>query len=107
MGTYLAGCTRCGTVNVVTVEKNSEPTAVPIQHEWASVARFVAQRCTLHPSLRTDTTSIVTAYRTWCDDRGFPALPNQVIGRAFEGLFEITRTRSNGVRYYTGIALAE
>jgi phage/plasmid-associated DNA primase len=106
MGTHLMGCTRCGSVNVVTFdETGGDPTAVPIQHEHSNVSRFVAARCTLREGARTDTANVVGAYLQWCQEVGEDPLPQQAFGRAIVSLFDVGRYRSSGRRYYLGLAL--
>jgi hypothetical protein len=105
MVTYLRGCTCCGTVNVVTEQRGKSPSAVAIQHEWESLTRFAAQRCTVDPDRRSESSAITTAYRNWCQAEGVKPLPNQVIGKALSELLSVEKIRSNGKRYYRGIAL--
>ena len=105
MVTYLAGCTHCGTVNVVTKERGRAVNAVAIQHDWESITRFAAQRCVVDPDRRSESSVITAAYRDWCQAEGVKPLPNQVIGKALSELLSVEKVRSNGKRYYRGIAL--
>lgn len=107
MVTYLRGCTCCGTVNVVTEQRGKSATAVAIQHEWESLTRFAAKRCIVGPDRRTESSTITSAYRAWCEEQGIKPVPNQVIGKALAELLSVEKARSNGKRYYCGIALKD
>jgi hypothetical protein len=107
MVTYLRGCTCCGTVNVVTEQRGKSPKAVAIQHEWESLTRFAAERCTVDPDRRAESSLITAAYREWCGKQGVKPLANQVIGKALSELLAVEKLRSNGKRYYLGITLKD
>lgn len=107
MVTYLTGCTACGTVNLVKDRKLGPPSATPIDHEWQSASRFVAQRCDIAADVRIESKTLVDAYRAWCEEQGADPLPNQTIGRAICALFGVERIRSNGKRYWVGITLKQ
>ena len=71
-----------------------------------SVSRFLAQRCKVGGGnlIRVPTTVVTQAYRAWCHETASPVMSNTAFGRAMRQL-GITRTRSHGCRFYTGLAL--
>ncbi|WP_344326877.1 DNA primase family protein [Streptomyces macrosporus] len=77
--------------------------------EEDSLARFIADCCHLGGGrqVTTNTARLRAAYDDWCRAEGETPLKPQVFGRELRTRFGIDQTRSNGRRFYVGIALLE
>ncbi|WP_020116771.1 phage/plasmid primase, P4 family [Streptomyces canus] len=75
--------------------------------EEDSLARFMADCCHLgggnHVAI--NTAKLRAAYDDWCRAEGETPLKPQVFGRELRTRFGIEQTRSNGRRFYVGVAL--
>lgn len=77
--------------------------------EEDSLARFVADCCHLGGGehVLTNTARLRSGYDDWCRAEGELPLKPQVFGRELRTRFGIEQKRSNGKRFYVGIALLE
>ncbi len=75
--------------------------------EEDSLARFISDRCHRGggEAVTTNTARLRGAYDDWCRAEGEAALPARAFGRELKGRFGIDQKRSNGQRFYIGIAL--
>ncbi|MCU1613734.1 MAG: hypothetical protein JWO98_1274 [Frankiales bacterium] len=78
--------------------------------EEDSLARFISDCCHVGGGIQvtTNTSKLRAAYDAWCHDEGGESpLKPQVFGRELRTRFGIEQKRSNGRRFYVGIALLE
>lgn len=73
------------------------------------LARFVDARLIIGGGthVKTDTKTILHAYREWCDEQGERAMSTTRFGRELKTRFGVTVAKSNGDRAYTNVCLAE
>jgi len=75
--------------------------------EEDAIGRFLTECC--HQGdpglLRIDTRTIMDAYSKWCRENHEPEITPQAFGRRIRNQYGIGQIRSNGQRFYTGIAL--
>ncbi|MEU9256297.1 phage/plasmid primase, P4 family [Streptomyces sp. NPDC048270] len=71
--------------------------------------RFFEERCRLDPQHRCEQTRLYTAYRSWCQDEGTPALSSRGFAARVRELVKMASPRemilSNSRKYYPGIGL--
>ncbi|MFJ8995560.1 hypothetical protein ACIRQH_34790 [Streptomyces sp. NPDC102279] len=67
--------------------------------------RFVSAACLINPEFRTNTKAIQLAYARWSATNAGDTLSPRALGMALRNQYDIAVVRSNGQRYYRGIAL--
>ncbi|MEU9529359.1 phage/plasmid primase, P4 family [Streptomyces sp. NPDC048210] len=71
--------------------------------------RFFEECCTLGPELRAEQTGLYTAYRTWCQEEGAPAMTSRAFAARARELAGLASPKemilSNQRKYYPGIGL--
>lgn len=80
-------------------------------HEYSleedALGRFLDDRC--HQGdpglLRVNTNRLLDAYSKWCRENHEEELTPQMFGRRIRNQYNIGQAKSNGIRFYTGIAL--
>jgi len=66
---------------------------------------FLAARTVHRPNSRETSSDLYLAYVDWCDEQGIRRGSRQMFGRALNDIPEITKARSNGIRYCLGVKL--
>lgn len=75
--------------------------------EQDTVARFVADRCHVGGGdhIKIKVTAMREAYESWCLAEGDPPVKPRTFGLTLRTRFQVSDTRTNRDRFYTGIAL--
>jgi len=77
-------------------------------HDQDTVARFVEEAChraTSQSGVRVTTRDLCTAYDRWCADGGEAPVTAKRLGQELRQRFDVAVERSNGKKFYAGIAL--
>ncbi|WP_030686924.1 DNA primase family protein [Streptomyces sp. NRRL B-1347] len=73
--------------------------------------RFYDECCALDPELRAEQTHLYTAYKTWCQNEGAPAMSSRAFAARTRELVGLTSPKqmmtSNQRKYYPGIGLLD
>jgi len=64
--------------------------------------KFLAERTVQRQGSREESADMYSSYVDWCEETGAQRMTRRMFGLAIEDLPEVTRTRSNGVRYILG-----
>jgi hypothetical protein len=96
-------CPNCGHHVADLVPPQSEPESIASPD--GSVTRFISEACSLRPTGRISAPDFRAAYERWCVQQDFPPLTARSVGKAVALHPMITVIRSNGIRFYKGIAL--
>jgi putative DNA primase/helicase len=77
------------------------------RHSMDVVGRFIEECCTLHKSVKVESTALYQAYVKWCDDNGETALSQRKLAEQFKerGLRNDTLSPTTNRVMWTGIGL--
>lgn len=76
-------------------------------HDQDTVGRFVEERCHLASSLRSATRDVRAAYEQWCSEAGEHPVSAKRLTQELRERFGAEDLKSNGVRHYSGVGIAE
>lgn len=98
-------CPNCGHAISVQVTDEGPHAEQPSSRRDNSVDGFVSASCLINPDSRTNTKAIQHAYTAWCTANGAAPVSPRALGLALRDQYDIEVVRSNGQRYYRGVAL--